>query len=101
MLRLLFLAFMAGVAAYFTVPDRAAHEAKASELLESYEPPVNGAGLSLDDIVGYVRGMMVGQGRYESRMLYSKYSVDLPGASYVECLGAFMLVRCEVREPGS
>jgi hypothetical protein len=52
------------------------------------------AGLSLDSVVDYVTGMIAGQGRYENYYVMSKYTVDMPGASYLECYGAFTMVRC-------
>ena len=38
--------------------------------------------------------MAAGQGRYESFFVASKYTVDMPGAAYLECYGAFTLVQC-------
>lgn len=98
-MRFLLLLILIGVAAYYTVPPREAHEAQARATMESYQPAASAGGISLDSIVGYVRGMMVGQGRYENLYLLSKYSLDMPGAPYLECYGAFTIVRCAVVEP--
>lgn len=99
-MRLLLLLIIACVGAYYTVPTQAAHEQAAQEFLQTRDPTQNEGGFSLEDIVGYVRGLMVGQGRYESFYLVSKYSVDLPGPSFLECYGAFTLVRCSEVTPG-
>jgi hypothetical protein len=100
--RLLLLLLVVGVAAYFTVPTRAAHEEAARAFLQGHEPGENsGGGLSLEELVGYAKGMLAGQGRYENYYLLSKYTVDMPGAAYLECYGAFTLVRCtEIRPDG-
>jgi hypothetical protein len=102
--RLLFLLILAGVGAYFTVPTREAHEAAARAYLEQQagapaadaaeQAPQEGAPFSLDSVVDFVTGMVAGQGRYESYYLASKYTLDLPGANYIECYGAYTLVRC-------
>jgi len=99
--RILLLLILAGVAAYFTVPTREAHEAAAQAFLEAkaQEQGLASAeaqtpGLSLDSVVDFVAGMVAGQGRYESYYLASKYTVDMPGSAYLECYGAFTLVRC-------
>jgi len=107
-LRLLFLLILAGVGAYFTVPTREAHEAAARAYLEAQaqadvsaaqqaqadNAAAGGAPFSLDSVVDFVTGMMAGQGRYESFYLASRYSLDMPGTSYLECFGAYTLVRC-------
>ncbi|MGQ0531140.1 MAG: hypothetical protein ACT4OF_00425 [Caulobacteraceae bacterium] len=97
-MRALLLLLIVGVAAYFTVPTRAAHEAAARVYLEgmAQAPPEaqQQGGLSLDSVVDYVTGMLAGQGRYENFYVISKYTVDMPGASYLECYGAFTVVRC-------
>lgn len=100
-MRLLLILILAGVAAYFTVPTREAHEAAARVVLEGERAPSADGGLTLDDVVGYVKGMMAGEGRYENFYLVSKYTVDMPGASYVECYGAFTLVQCREVAPGA
>lgn len=97
-MRLLFLLLLAGVAAYFTVPTREAHETAARAFLQGYEQGEQ-PGLSLEAVTGYVKGMFAGQGRYETWYVVSKYSVDLPGASYLECYGAFTLVQCNEVAP--
>jgi len=88
------------VGAYYTVPAQQAHEEAAQAFLERRDPTQNEGGFTLEDVVGYVRGMMVGEGRYESYYLVSKYSVDLPGPSFLECYGAFTMVRCSEVTPG-
>lgn len=96
-MRLLLLLIVAGVAAYFTVPTQAAHEAAARAFLQSYHPSEGPSdGPSLDDVVGFVQGFVAGQGRYETFYVVSKYSVDMPGSDYLECYGAFTVVRCQV-----
>ena len=94
MFRLLGLIILAGVAAYFTKPERAAHEEKARATLEAPAAESDG-GISLDEVVGYVKGMAAGSGRYEDFYVFSKYTVDMPGSSYVECYGAFTVVMCQ------
>jgi hypothetical protein len=95
--RLLLLLILAGVGAYFTAPTREAHEEAARAFLDARgEAAQQSQGLSLQTMINYVQGMMAGQGRYENYYLLSKYSVDLPGADYLECYGAFTLVRCSV-----
>lgn len=99
-MRLLLLLIAIGVAAYYTVPARAAHEAEARAVMEAYQP-IESAGVTLDSVISYVRGMMAGQGRYENMQLFSKYTLDMPGAAFVECYGAFTIVRCSVIEPNA
>jgi hypothetical protein len=97
-MRMLLLLLLAGAAAYFTVPTRVAHEEAARAYLEAQAPIASEAqqqaGFSLDSVVDYVAGMLAGQGRYENFYVMSKYTVDMPGASYLECYGAFTMVRC-------
>jgi hypothetical protein len=101
-LRLLLLLIIAGVGAYFTVPTQAAHEEAARAFLEGREPgEAPPSGVTLDSIIGYVKGMLAGQGRYENYYLASKYTLDVPGSAYVECYGAFTLVRCAEVAPAS
>jgi len=45
--------------------------------------------------------MMAGQGRYETYYLASKYTLDTPGAAYLECWGAFTIVQCRRVDRGS
>ncbi|MCR6646195.1 MAG: hypothetical protein NVV62_17595 [Terricaulis sp.] len=101
-MRLLLLLIIAGVAAYFTVPQRAAHEEAAAAFLEGREPgEARGAGgVTLDSVIGYVKGMLAGEGRYENYYLASKFTLDTPGAAYVECWGAFTQVQCREVTPG-
>ncbi|MGD9979675.1 MAG: hypothetical protein AB7H66_13930 [Hyphomonadaceae bacterium] len=94
---MLLLLLLVGAGAYFTVPTRAAHEEAARVYLEGMAQAPPGAqqqGFSLDSVVDYVTGMLAGQGRYENFFVMSKYTVDMPGASYLECYGAFTIVRC-------
>jgi hypothetical protein len=101
-MRLLLLLLLAGAIAYFTVPTREAHEQAAREFLQAYEPgEAARGGLSLEQIGGYLKGMLAGQGRYENWHLASTYSVDLPGAAYLECYGAFTVVSCSEVAPES
>ncbi|PZO50958.1 MAG: hypothetical protein DCF16_12195 [Alphaproteobacteria bacterium] len=103
-MRLLLLLILAGVGAYFTVPTREAHETAARAYLEQQagapaadagEPvPQDNAPFSLDSVVDFVTGMVAGRGRYESLYLASKYTLDLPGAAYLECWGGYTLVQC-------
>lgn len=108
-MRLLLLLILAGVGAYFTVPTREAHEAAARAFLEQHagapaaegaQAPETSAPFSLDSVVDFVTGMVAGQGRYESFYLASKYTLDLPGANYLECYGAYTLVRCSEASSG-
>jgi len=94
------LLIVVGAAAYFTAPTRDAHEQAAREFLQGYQPSES-AGINLDSIIAYVQGMMAGQGRFENFYLLSKYTLDIPGASFVECYGMFTLVRCSAVEPGA
>ncbi len=101
-MRLLLLLILIGVGAYFSVPAREAHEEAARAALAA--PPErseDAGGLTLDDVVGYVKGMAAGQGRYENYYVLSRYSVDMPGPAYLECWGAFTLVRCSEMTPGA
>jgi hypothetical protein len=98
-MRLLLLLLLVGVGAYFTVPTREAHEAAARAFMEAETQGQTDAvqqntGISLDSVVDFVTGMVAGQGRYETFYLASKYSIDMPGAAYLECYGAFTLVQC-------
>jgi hypothetical protein len=93
-MRLLLLLILIGVGAYFTVPKAEAQREAAHAFLEGREPGEAQQGLTLDSVVGYVQGMLAGEGRYENFYLASKYTMDLPGPSFVECWGAFTLVQC-------
>lgn len=95
-MRILLLLMLVAVAAFYTKPDRAAHEAKARTVLEA--PNVREErGLDVGDVIGFVRGLTAGTGRYEDMYLFSKYTLDAPGATYVECYGAFTYVHCQLR----
>jgi len=100
--RVLLLLILAGVAAYFTVPVRDAHEEAARAFLEGRAPgeAAGEGGITLDSVIGYVKGMLAGEGRYENYYLASKFTLDTPGAAYVECWGAFTLVQCREVTPG-
>jgi hypothetical protein len=115
-MRLLLLLILVGAAAYFTVPVREAHETAARAFLEAQaheqgvpganaeapaETPAQSGGFSLDSVVDFVTGMMAGQGRYESYYLASKFTIDMPGAAYLECWGAFTLVQCRTVDRGA
>lgn len=101
-MRLLLLLILAGVAAYFTNPTRAALEAQARVTLQDYHPPEAAAqsGDLVQNTIGFVRGMLAGQGSYQNFYVASKYTVDMPGVQFLECYGAFTVVRCKVVEPG-
>jgi hypothetical protein len=101
-MRLLLLLIVIGAAAYLTVPARAAHEEAARVFLQGNQSSERtDDGLSLDDVIGYAKGMFAGQGRYENFYVLSKYSVDMPGAAYLECYGAFTVVRCSEVAPAA
>lgn len=101
-MRVLLLLILAGVAAYFTVPVREAHQEAARAFLEGRAPgEAAGEGaITLDSVIGYVKGVLAGEGRYENYYLASKFTLDTPGAAYVECWGAFTLVQCREVTPG-
>ncbi len=103
---MLLLLILIGAAAYFTVPARETHEAAARALLQAQAQEQTNqvqqqAGISLDGIVDFVTGMMAGQGRYESYYLASKFTIDMPGAAYIECWGAFTQVQCRRVDRGA
>lgn len=103
-MRLLLLLMLAGVGAYFTVPTQAQHEEAARAYLKGRESGgenAESAPFSLDSVVDFVTGMMAGAGRYESFYLASKYTLDLPGLNYLECYGAFTIVRCMEQGAGA
>jgi hypothetical protein len=100
-MRFLLFLIIAGIAAWYTNPTREAHETAARAVLQAGAPQAANDGLSLDDVIGYAKGMIAGQGRYESYYLLSKYTVDMPGASFVECYGAYTFVNCRVVEPNA
>lgn len=99
-MRFLLLLLIAGVAAHYTIPTRAQHEAAARVYLEANPPSASADTLSVDSVVDFVRGMMAGQGSFESYYVFSKYSADLPGSAFLECYGAFTLVQCRTVSPG-
>jgi hypothetical protein len=96
-MRLLMVLLIAAVAAYFTVPTRAQHEAQARAAMQAYHPGAEAEHFSLDDVVGYAKGMFAGQGSYQNYYVASRYTADMPGPEYVECYGAFTIVRCQVK----
>lgn len=100
-MRSLLLLVLAAAAAFVTVPDRDAHARAAETFLESYRPPPRAGGITIGDVIDYMRGAAVGQGRYESFYVVSKYSVDMPGSDFLECYGAFTVVRCSVASSSS
>jgi hypothetical protein len=95
--RLLALILIAAAGAYFTTPSRARCEAEARAAIENYHPGPEAQHFSLDDVVGYARGMLAGRGDYQNYYLASHYLLDMPGPEYVECFGAFTVVRCQVK----
>lgn len=100
-MRLLLLLLIAAAVAYFTVPTREAHEEAARAFLQSHQPAAaTESALSVEQLVGYAKGLLAGQGRYENYYVLSRYSVDMPGAAYLECYGVYTLVRCSEVAPG-
>jgi hypothetical protein len=99
MFRLLLLLIVAGVAGYFTNPTQAAHEAKARAAIDSKADTAGEKGDVVEQVTGYIKGALAGEGRYENFYVGSKYTLNMPGSSYVECYGAFTLVQCSVVEP--
>lgn len=111
-MRMLLLLILIGAAAYFTVPARETHEEAARAFMETQaqeqgvpganvEAQAQGTSLSLDSVVDFVTGMIAGQGRYESYYVASKFTVDMPGAAYLECWGAFTQVQCRRVDRGA
>jgi hypothetical protein len=103
-MRLVLLLLIIAAAAYYTNPPREKYETQARVELQAQQSiarndpqAVQQRGLSLDDVVGYVKGMMVGQGAYENYYVAGKYSIDMPGAQYLECYGAFTVVKCQTK----
>jgi hypothetical protein len=103
-MRLLALLLIAALAAYYTNPPRAKFETEAraeiqaqAEIARRDPQAARDGGFSLDDVVGYVRGMMAGQGAYEDYYVAGEYTIDMPGPDYLECYGAFGLVKCQVK----
>lgn len=98
-MRLLLLLVVIGIAAYFTVPARDAHEAAATAFMqvaaqENRDEVQRRTGISLDSLVDFATGFIAGQGRFENYYVASKFTADLPGAAYLECWGAFTMVQC-------
>lgn len=98
-MRILLILILIGVAAYFTVPTEAKQSEAAHAFLEGREPGEAQQGVTLESMVGYVKGMLAGDGRYENFYLASKYTLDVPGAAYIECWGGFTLVQCREVAP--
>ena len=102
-MRLLLLVLIIAAAAYYTNPPREKFETEARAELQARadifrnDPQAASSGISLDDVVGYVKGMMAGQGSYENYYLGGKYTIDMPGADYLECYGAFTVVKCQAK----
>jgi len=102
----LLLLILLGAGAYFTTPTRETHEAAAAGFLEAQAQQQTSevrqqAGISLDGIVDFVTGFVAGQGRYETYYVASKFTVDMPGAAYLECWGAFTQVQCRRVDRGA
>lgn len=105
-MRFLLLLILIGAAAYFTVPVRETHEAAARAFMEAQAQAETSevqrqTGISLDSALDFFTGMMAGQGRYESFYVASKFTVDMPGAAYLECWGAFTQVQCRRVDRGA
>jgi hypothetical protein len=105
-MRFLLLLIVVGVGAYFTTPTREAHETAVRAFMQSEAQQQTGevqqqTGVSLDSVVDFVTGMVAGQGRYDNYYVASKFTVDMPGAAYLECWGAFTLVQCRRVDRGA
>jgi len=105
-MRMLLLLILIGAAAYFTVPTRETQEAAASAFLGAQAQQQTSevqaqSGISLDSVVDFVTGFVAGQGRYENYYVASKFTVDMPGAAYLECWGAFTQVQCRRVDRGA
>jgi hypothetical protein len=105
-MRILLLLILIGAGAYFTVPPREAHEAAARAFMEAQGQQQTSevqaqTGISLDSALDFFTGMMAGQGRYETYYVASKFTVDMPGAAYLECWGAFTQVQCRQVDRGA
>lgn len=105
-MRMLLLLILIGAGAYFTVPTRETQEAAARAFLQANAQEQTSeaqaqTGISLDSVVDFVTGFVAGQGRYESYYVASKFTVDMPGAAYVECWGAFTQVQCRRVDRGA
>jgi len=105
-MRFLLLLILIGAAAYFTVPARETHEAAARAFMEAQAQAETSevqrqTGISLDSALDFFTGMMAGQGRYENFYVASKFTVDMPGAAYLECWGAFTQVQCRRVDRGA
>ena len=90
-MRLLLLLIIAGVAAYFTVPQRAAHEEAAAAFLEGRElgEARGEGGITLDSVIGYVKGMLAGEGRYENYIPRLQIHAGYAGGGVCGVLGRF------------
>ncbi|MCC6788445.1 MAG: hypothetical protein IT547_11450 [Hyphomonadaceae bacterium] len=105
-MRILLLLILIGVAAYFTVPTREKHEEAARAFMQTEAQQQTGevqaqTGISLDSVVDFVTGFVAGQGRYDNYYVASKFTVDMPGAAYLECWGAFTQVQCRRVDRGA
>lgn len=102
-MRLLLLLLIAAVAAYYTNPPREKFETEARAELQAQAEISRQAGqdpnhgFSFDDAIAWIHGMMAGQGSYENYYVGGKYTVDIPGQNYLECYGAFTVVKCQVK----
>lgn len=102
MFRLLLLLVVIGVAGYFTNPTEAVHQAQAQAALQANADNAGQTGNVLEKIgekVGAVIDQLGGEGRYETFYVASKYTLELPTGSHVECYGAFTMVKCTVINP--
>ena len=105
-MRMLLLLILIGAGAYFTMPTHETQEAAARAFLEADAQQQTSeaqaqAGISLDSVVDFVTGFVAGQGRYDNYYVASKFTVDMPGAAYVECWGAFTQVQCRRVDRGA
>lgn len=100
-MRILLLLILIGVGAYFTVPTRQAHETAAQEFLQNYVPAEAQNVPWLEGLISTAKGWVAGQGRYERYYVFSKYTMDTPGAAYIECYGAFTYVQCQETTPAA
>jgi alpha-beta hydrolase superfamily lysophospholipase len=77
-MRILLVLLIAAIAAYFTVPTRAQHEAEARAAIQNYHPSAEAQHFSLDDVVGYAKGMFAGARRMADPGQVSAVRADLP-----------------------
>jgi hypothetical protein len=96
MFRLLsLLILIAGVGAYFTKPDEAAHRAAAAAVLDEARDAAVGV-VDLSALLNLSVASVMQEGRYEDLYVVSKYSVSVHNQPLMVCWGAFEQVRCSM-----